>query len=337
MSPTQNQQFRDEATAALQQMQDFDVDTLVRGEDFGRLNFRDAIAPAQDLVDLYKRLTPIALQDFPDEQLNTLKAAAARDYGHFQTILNHDPAAGITPQVRDQNVSAIQGVYQKTFNELQPLISYSLHRATDFQQLDRDARAAVKAVEEQAAAALKEIAKVKKSADQTLATAQKAAAEYGVSQQAIHFRDEANGHDEKAKSWRTATIWLAVGLGVFAIASLWIHQLPGLNSQSGYQTVQVAVSKVLIFTVISYMLYLAARNFLSHKHNAIVNRHRQQALLTFEALVAAAKETTNKDVILTHASACIFAPQPTGYGTDGAAESPTAKSIVEIFSKQAGV
>ena len=62
----------------------------------------------------------------------------------------------------------------------------------------------------------------------------------------------------------------------------------------------------------------------------------EQALLTFEALVAGAKEATNKDVILTHASACIFAPQPTGYSPEGAADNPSAKSIVEVFSKQAG-
>jgi len=54
------------------------------------------------------------------------------------------------------------------------------------------------------------------------------------------------------------------------------------------------------------MLILASKTFLSHKHNAIVNRHRQNALMTFNALAAATKEDAAKDVILTHARGCIF-------------------------------
>lgn len=337
MSPSQTSALLEEATTLLQQMQEFDPQQLVREEDFGsHLHFGDAAPPAQDLVDLYKRLTPIALQDFPDQQLTALKAAATRDYGHFQTILNLDPAAGITPAVRDQHVASIRNVYQVAFNELLPLISYSLHRAADFQQLDRDGRAAVTALKETSAVALTEIGKIQEKAEATLATAQKASEEYGVSQQALYFKAEADSHTKQAKTWRWATIGLSVGLGVLAMGSIWIHRVPGLSPESTYQTVQLAVSKVLIFTVFFYMLYLSARNFLSHKHNAVINRHRQQALLTFEALVAAAKETPNKEIILTHASACIFAPQPTGYGSDGSVDNPTAKSIVEVFGSQAG-
>ena len=53
------------------------------------------------------------------------------------------------------------------------------------------------------------------------------------------------------------------------------------------------------------MLYLATKNYLAHKHNAVINKHRQNALMTYKALVDAAKDATNKEVILMHASACI--------------------------------
>jgi len=73
-----------------------------------------------------------------------------------------------------------------------------------------------------------------------------------------------------------------------------------------YDTIQLAVSKVLVFGVLSFMLYLAARNYLSHKHNAIINRHRQQALQTYQALVDAAAGSGQSDIILTHAASGIF-------------------------------
>ena len=43
------------------------------------------------------------------------------------------------------------------------------------------------------------------------------------------------------------------------------------------------------------------------------NRHRQNALLTYRALVAAAGEHETEDIVLAHAAVCIFAPQETGY------------------------
>ena len=126
---------------------------------------------------------------------------------------------------------------------------------------------------------------------------------------------------------------VSVGLGAFSLASLYLHKLPWLEPSSAYDTLQIGVSKVLIFAVISYMLYLCARNFMSHKHNAIVDRHRQNALMTYKALVDAAGDTPNREVILVQAAACIFGPQGTGYTHDTIPPPPGAQSVVEFLSK----
>ena len=95
----------------------------------------------------------------------------------------------------------------------------------------------------------------------------------------------------------------------------------------------MAVSKILIFSVISFILYLSARNFLSHKHNAVVNRHRQNALMTYKALVEAAGEKQQaSEAVLLHAAACIYAPQPTGYA-GGGSDVQGATSVIELLSK----
>jgi hypothetical protein len=96
----------------------------------------------------------------------------------------------------------------------------------------------------------------------------------------------------------------------------------------------LGLSKILIFAVLAYMLLLCARNFLSHKHNAIVNKHRQNALLTFNALVAAAGTEERRDVILTYAAACIFSPQDTGYTKAGAGpQSEMPLNIIQALPK----
>ena len=55
--------------------------------------------------------------------------------------------------------------------------------------------------------------------------------------------------------------------------------------------------------------------------------------MTYKAIAEAAKENDNKEIILTHASACIFGPQTTGYSSEGIADAAKATSIVEIMGK----
>jgi len=163
--------------------------------------------------------------------------------------------------------------------------------------------------------------------------AKRVSAEQGVSQQAIHFKEAADGHDAKALQWRKATIGVATGLAVYSLLTVVLHKIPWVAPASTYDTVQLAISKVLVFGVISYMLYLCARNFLSHKHNAVVNRHRQNALMTYRALVEAGQEPSGQDTVLNHAAACIFSPQPTGYAGQQDGQAPSAKSIVELMGR----
>lgn len=78
-----------------------------------------------------------------------------------------------------------------------------------------------------------------------------------------------------------------------------------LKPQDIHESVQLLAAKLVSFTTAGYLLVLCARNCLAHTHNAIVNRHRQNALLTFQALVDAAKGEDKKDIVLTHAAACM--------------------------------
>ena len=53
---------------------------------------------------------------------------------------------------------------------------------------------------------------------------------------------------------------------------------------------------------------------MANKHNEVINRHRENALKTYKALVDAAGADANRDIVLTNASECIFLSQTTGFG-----------------------
>jgi hypothetical protein len=202
----------------------------------------------------------------------------------------------------------------------------------DFEALERQARASVQAAEDRAAEATRQLEIHQEEAKRILDDVRRVAAEQGVSQQAIYFQNESSAHEDQAKRWQWNTIYVAIGLGVYAVISATAHKWSFLTPAGPYDAFQLGLSKILIFGVIAYMLFLSARNFLAHKHNAIVNRHRYNALLTFTALSDAARGPENRDIVLTHAAACIFAPQETGY-TKGHSQPESVASVVQALPR----
>lgn len=323
---------REEARQSLQRMKEFDVETLARKAQLGEMSFEEVVEPAQRLVDLYQRLSVEALDDMSGHYLNEVLQAANRDYALFEKILQFKVAQANPADVRKAIINEVVNAYAPTFQNLHGLIAFSLHRSADFEKLDRDARATSQGIKDRADVVIKELKSQQEQAAQVVKDVRKMAAESGVTQQAIYFQEEAEVQEKASEDWRRRTIGLAVGLGIYAAATAFLHKLDWLAPANAYDTVQLAVSKILVFTVISYMLYLSARNFMSHKHNAVVNKHRQNALMTFKALADAAEHQANRDVVLTHAAVCIFSPQGTGYWSDGSTSAPSSKTFVEMLT-----
>jgi len=331
----EEKEAREAAAESLRLIQNFDVARLPRVDELGRgLNFSDVVVPAQRLVDLFRRLTPTALDDFPLNNVQGIRKQADAAYLFFDQILQFESGGANNPaNVRDGLINSVTSAYDQYFPGLHPFIAYSLHRSADFQRLDTEARATLQAIKDEAAGLTKQLAGAKGEAEKILEDIRAVAAEQGVTQQALYFKEEAESHDAMAGKWETTTRRLAWALFGYAFLTLGLHKIPWLAPTTTHDSVQLAVSKVLMFSVITYMLYLAARNFLSHTHNAIINRHRENALKTYKALVDAAGDTSNREAVLIHAAACIFSPQPTGYDSKDASAGPSARSVVELLTK----
>lgn len=335
MAGSSSPEVRTEAEESLGRMQSFDVQQLPRESELGtELNFRAAVEPAERLVSLYKRLSVTALDDLSVQALQQIRDRANNDYTHLKQILDFKVSTQSNPQqTRDSLIQQVAQTYEPSFQVLHPYIAYSLHRSADFQRLDADARATMQAIADRAKKLEIQLQGHEGEAKRVLDEVRKVAAEEGVTQQSIHFKNEAERHEGEAAAWQDRTVKLAWGLGAYAAVSILLHKIPFLAPANSYETVQLAVSKVLVFSVLAYMLFLAARNFLGHKHNAIVNRHRQNALMTHKALVEAASDTGVRDAIMVQAAGCIFSPQGTGYTPGSSVDSPGARPVVELLSK----
>lgn len=328
----------EEVTESIERMQHFDPTSLEQREEFGILNFAEAVAPARRLVDLYKRLSTSMLADFPDDLLGTIKNQANADYTRFDQILTFDVKQQNPAPTRDAYVSGMGGAYDVSFRVLWPYIAYGVSKITDTQRLETEARGVMQSVRDQAKKVTKELEGYSKQADGVLAEIRNVAAEQGVSQQAIHFHNEAESHMASARVWYKRTQWAGGGIFLFACLVLVGAYIPEFRAQDSLQAVQILSGKVLVFAVLAYWLSLCARNYLSHKHNQVVNQHRENALKTFKALAEGAGNPDNKDVVLTHASMCIFSPQDTGYIKSGGngESSSSIRSVIEVLPKALG-
>lgn len=329
-------QIKTESEESLTRMQKFDVSSLPRERELGsEINFLAAVEPATRLVDLYKRLSVTALDDMSQQALQQVRDRANTDFSLLKQAIDFKLASQQTPQAtRDSIIAQITAAYDSSFQTLHPYISYSLHRSADFQSLDAKARATMQAISDRAEKVESRLHQHETEAQRVLNEIRSVAAEEGVTQQSAHFRAEAESHYTEAETWRKRTVKFAISLGAYAALSVFFHKIPFLTPTSNYETIQLAISKILIFSVLAYMMFLSARNFLNHKHNAIVNRHRQNALMTHRALIEAAGDHGIREAIMVQAASCIFSPQNTGYtGGTASGDSPSSKSVVELLSK----
>lgn len=328
----------EEASDSLRRMQDFDPEQLSREADLGRqMGFRAAVDPARKLIRLYRQLSLSSLSDFPDDELGQIKERADADYNQFKEILDFKAASfNDAASHRENLIQNIQNAYQPVFSILHPLIAFSVSRSADLQKVETDARAILQSVQNQAQSMMMSLRGQQTEVEQILEGIREAAAEQGVSQQAVYFKEESERHKTLAICWGIGTFVLALVLGYYAWRSLFIHtMIPELNPENGMQSAQLIAGKILIFSVIAYVMLLSARNFLASQHNAIINKHRQNALVTFRALVDAAKDEDNSDIVLMHAASCIFTPQETGYTRAGAGAGKQGMTtpVIELLRK----
>jgi hypothetical protein len=325
--------IKKEALEALNRIQTFDPASLARESELGaRLNFSEIINIAESIVNIYKRLPEGALDDFSNAQLNIVKAAAQADFNLFNQIQVFDPVTQNAPATRTQLISQINARRDVLFDQVWQFIAYGVARNTDTSVIQADARAAIQSISDRSENLTKDLAEAKKEANEALEAIRAVAMEQGVSLQATHFKTETDIQEKAAEKWLKLTYWFAGAFGLFAVLSLFLHKVPFLKPDTPSESIQLISSKLLIFTVLGYMLLLTARNYSSHKHNAVVNRHRQNALLTYRALVEAATSKGVEDIVLANAASCIFSPQETGFG-GGNGEMSGTKSVLEVLAK----
>ena len=329
---------RDEALAKVEGLLDeiAEVDPegdLVRSNDLGQANFRGAVPALDQTIGIFRELRSSDLRVFPLPVLRQITGRAEAALATFQAMRDFS-LEGQTDVMaaRDQLVARAETEYDEHFQVLEPHINYLLVKQTDFAAMESQARSAMDRLEEFTREKQEEQERIRQEMEDTLQTVKAAAAEAGVGQQSIVFGEQSGKDSERAAQWLKVSVLLGVVSVAYVIATLFAFP-PSTDSTA--DVIRESAARLVILSFLAFALGFSIRQYGALKHNETVNRHRQNALRTFETFVRATDDKDTKDAVLLEATRSIFASQPSGFLRGGGeAESPS--TIIEVIRRMGG-
>lgn len=336
-TPEQEQEEHKKLRAVLATLQAIEPESLVRLDVLGKdLNFQAGLEVFRRTLSLFRSLAECNLENFPFETLTQLSAQADAALSQFQQIQTfsltqhpQNPAA-----VRDSFIQQMRDHWHTYYTQIAPHIAYAVRRGTDFAALEREARGTVALQQKVAGEFQAEKDKILKDMNDALSKVRQAAAEVGVAQHAIHFNTEAEFHKKQSRFWLLASVGFGVATILYALYSLG-PQLNDLSTTTVPRAIQLVVPRLVVIFVLTFGMIWSARNFAASRHNFVVNRHRQNALSSFETFVKGTSEPQTKDAVLLQATQSIFAPQDSGFVKNEGTPHPGSQ-IVEVFRGLSG-
>lgn len=285
---------------------------LIRREELGEKHCLKGIdKPAKQALSIFSRIDNDRIVELSDFAYAGLKSAIEKFLNLFREIASYDPAA--TSNTPDHYLQRLDQLAAETLPEVSALVDYRFpmdHEVSDL---------------------LTSVRGLKNEYQEALSITRASLAKEGVGENATYFSEVAEIQRKASWKWLFGVFTLGLFLVVSALLApliskiTWFHEIADI---------QLAITKLTIFTVIATFMVVAIRNYSTHRHNELVNRHREKALLTFERLAKAAPDEETKGIILTHASAYIFSPQPTGLvRNEGQTQLPPATEFVRKITE----
>lgn len=302
---------RDELIKTINELIKVEPSELMRVELGNELSFEKGNEIIKSYLNFMIELSNCNFNEIPIQIINKISQAVNYAEGNFKAIREFSlQRNGESPiRNRDQILNNLQDNYSNTIEQLSCIIQYFKPKLK-IEYLENEGSRIIEELTNIKKEISTEKVKTSKELNEILETARQTVSEVGVSNHAIHFKLEADDNLKSSKSWLIALflcITITIGWG---IACFFIHPISGLTSD----ILQFTIAKVIIISGLYYALTTITKNYKAHRHNYIVNKHKQNSLNSFEAFVkGSGDDIQTKNAILISATQSIFSAQPSGY------------------------
>lgn len=281
---------------------------MVPNPEWGKINFVEAEPKLKITFRLFKDLLRLPVIILPEHILDSIISGARSLVMSIDRIKRFDALEGHPRQRREEIITDINGQVDTFYAEVQHWIPYLAYQHGDVQNQLQELSGAVQQADAILESASKETKAKKTEIDDIVAATREASASAGVAHFSADFMNEAETLTKSAQWWLWVTGGLAlVTLGV-AYAFLRMDDPSGLYSVIYHSTTKLIILGTLIAaTVWCGKIYRALR------HQITTNRHRANAIKTFQAFNKAASDDAARDAVLMETTRAIFNSSPSGY------------------------
>jgi hypothetical protein len=286
---------------------------------------KPALQELAGLIGLLRGLVTLDLDYLPPVKMQKLESWTSR-----ATRLSTEFANNPSPEKLEVLERSASILFKESYDDLCLIASYT--RVKDFG--DDGIRKEIKTI-------LSEMKQAKVEMDELIKRLKEDSQKVTIAKEAKYFANEAAAHDKFSWIWLSITVALAaltfvLSKGSYDLIVKNIEEGKDLLSLTTYQSAQLVVSKVILYSLLVGSVFWLGRVYKAHRHNYVVNRHRANALNCFNVFVASTTDEQMKNAVLMHAAQCIFTPQMSGYvsqESDGSGI-PQIVEVVKDISKQ---
>ena len=312
-------------------LNNFDLDSLKRS-DLSTINF-DFESEHRDLVVIHRMFCEILNSDrgnllnLSSQSVDEVWSILSQFYEQAQSIKDFN-VSGDNLEDRYASLSrSISSFCNNAKSTLIPIISYLKSMQveifnTQFETLRDDAENKLTKINN-------DIASRQRVLEDLTLQIRNRLAETVITPYAEVFNNQANKHQVGAKRWFWGTIGLAV---LFASIFFWVWHAIKPSEDIVSAILQNFFIKGFLLSLFYMLINRSIRNYTAEKHLEIVNRHRQNALATFEAFAEASGDNQEtRDRVLLAATDAIFDANQSGYLSPKATRSDNPNSIRNVI------
>jgi DNA-binding XRE family transcriptional regulator len=307
----QNQQALLLLLDILKWFKEADAEKLKRS-DLGPLSFDVFSDTVSRTLGLYRSLLDCDLSNVSYAKLSEITSAGNAAKSILENIREFDVNQQNPSGERHAIIQRLRDQWEVDFAAVTPVLAYATKSSADFQRLEREARGALIDLNGSKITFQEQTSGIIGQMNTALGQVQDAAKKAGVSKHTVHFKEEANTAKLVALAWLSVAVFLAVVIVLYVMFHV-EPTLATLDNPTAIELVKESLPRLLVVFVLSFGMIWAAKNVSASTHNFVVNRHRQNALASFETFVEGASGKEVKDAVLIQATSAIFSPQDTGY------------------------
>lgn len=320
-----NKELLKNIETSIEQFKSTNPEELMREKELGSsLSFKDSENIILNIIELFSQVKMDHLQMVPFLHLQEFHSYLLDALSLFSQMKEFDIKKGNPNQEKKQITQRLINSYETYYSKTIPILTNQTIFGNEISQTEKDL-----------AQVVTESRRLKSEADNvyseikaTLENAKEAVRDIGISKYTVIFQDEAKDYSRIARTWLA---WTFVCIFLVVAASLiFIVYFPTETNKTAI-IVQYTISKLVVLSALFYAMALCNKNYRAHKHNELINKHRQNALSTFETFSnASGSDIQTKNAVLLEATRTIFSNQQTGY-TSGNNDQEPSNKIIEIF------